>query len=328
MRRLFALALVAMCPAMPAGQMPQSHQDEAAVIEQLRTTMRFESDGTGRRETYMRVRAQSEAGVQQLGQVVLGYNAATERLDIPFVRVRKADGSVVETPSQSVQDLSSPVQRIAPVYTDFRQKHVTVQSLRPGDTLEVRVVTTIHTALAPGQFWAEHAFNDGPIVLDEQLEIDVPASRKIILKLRPGFDPVVKEADGRRTYRWSHAHTVREEEKVNGKDGKPQPKPSDEPERAPVRLTTFTDWSEVGSWFAGLERAARNPGPEIQDKARQLTAGRKTDLEKLESLYDFVSKNFRYVSLSWARDDTSRAPLPKCSARRMVIAGQTRCSPR
>jgi len=95
------------------------------VIEQSRTSLRFENDGTGRRELYLRIKAQSEAGVQQWGQVVFGYNAATERLEIPLIRVRKADGTLVETPPTSIQDLSSPVERIAPVYTDFRQKHAT-----------------------------------------------------------------------------------------------------------------------------------------------------------------------------------------------------------
>src|SRR5262245_4601664 len=142
----------AQAPAPPA-----SHQDEAFVIEQSRINWRFENDGTARREEYVRVKAQSEAGVQQWGQVVIGYNAANERLDIPFVRVHKPDGTVITTPADAVQDLSGPVQRIAPVYTDFRQKHVTVQSLRPGDTLEASFVTTTHTALAPGQFWGEYA---------------------------------------------------------------------------------------------------------------------------------------------------------------------------
>ena len=62
---------------------------------------------------------------------------------------------VLATPADGVQDLSSPVQQVAPIYTDFRQKHVTVQGLRPGDTLEFSVVTVVHTALAPGQFWTE-----------------------------------------------------------------------------------------------------------------------------------------------------------------------------
>jgi tetratricopeptide (TPR) repeat protein/transglutaminase-like putative cysteine protease len=297
--RLSVLVLAGLCSAPVFGQQPASPQvEEAAVIEQSRTAIRFENDGTGRRETYFRVKAQSEAGVQQWGQVVLGYSAATETLEIPFVRVRKADGTAVDTPPASMQDLSSPVQQIAPVYTDFRQKHVTVQSFRPGDTLEVSVVTTTHTALAAGQFWAEYMFNDQSVVLDEQLDIDVPAARPIILKLQPGFDPVVKEAGGRRRYHWSHAHPVRTEPKPDDKEGKRGRNTADEPVRASVRLTTFADWKDVGAWFAGLERTARKPSPEIQEKARQLVAGRDTDLQKLEALYDFVSKNFRYVSLS------------------------------
>jgi tetratricopeptide (TPR) repeat protein/transglutaminase-like putative cysteine protease len=316
MRRFITLAFAVLAAASPAGQAATAGQstpsgqpatagqqaaspqaEEAAVIEQSRTAIRFENDGTARRETYFRVKAQSEAGVQQWGQVVLGYSAATEKLEIPFVRVRKADGSVVDTPGSTVQDLSSPVQRIAPVYTDFREKHVTVQSFRPGDTLEVNVVTTTHTALAAGHFWTEYTFNDQAIVLDEQLDIDVPATRPLILKVQPGFDPVIKEADGRRKYHWSHAHAVRADPKA-AKDGKSAGKSSPEPVRASVRLTTFSDWKEVGAWFAGLERSARAPSAEVRDKARQLIAGRSTDLEKLEALYDFVSKNFRYVSLS------------------------------
>jgi hypothetical protein len=99
----------------------EDYAQEAVVIEQARTVLRFEQDGTARREIYMRLRAQSEAGVQQWGQLLFGYNSANERPDILFVRVKKPDGTVIATPSDSVQDLSSPVQRVAPVYTDFRQ---------------------------------------------------------------------------------------------------------------------------------------------------------------------------------------------------------------
>ena len=129
-----------------------------------------------------------------MGQLVFGYNSANERADVSFVRVRKPDGTVVQTPADAIQDLSAPVQRIAPTYTDFRQKHVTVQSLRPGDVLEVSVVTTIHTALAPGQFWTEHEFVDGAVVLDEQYQIDVPISKAVTLKVRPASKQLRQDA--------------------------------------------------------------------------------------------------------------------------------------
>ncbi len=287
----FALAQgTAPPPRAPAADYSQ----EAFVIEQARTSCRFETDGTGRREISMRIRTQSEAGVQRWGQVVVGYNAASERIEIPYVRVRKADGSIVTTPADAVQDLSSPVERIAPVYTDFRQKHVTVQSLRPGDTLEFDVVTTIHTALASGHFWMDYDFQDDDIVLDERLEVDVPAGRTLILKTAPGSDPAVSDANGRRVYRWTSSHLQREDEKALAKKNAAR----SEPDPPAVRLTTFQDWAQVGRWYASLEAPSKRPTPEIQEKARDLTKDRRTDLEKAEALYDFVATNFRYVSLS------------------------------
>jgi tetratricopeptide (TPR) repeat protein/transglutaminase-like putative cysteine protease len=297
-RRVCLLVVLLSCASVALAQTPSksAEGDEGSVIEQSRTVERFEADGTGRRETYVRVKAVSDAGVQQWGQLIIGYNAATEKIDISFVRVKKPDGTVIETPGSAVQDLTSPVQRVAPVYTDFRQKHVTVQSLRPGDTLEFSVVTTRVAALAPGEFWTEYSFNDDAIVLDEQYDIDVPAARRVILKVRPGFDPATKEANGRRVYHWSHSHPVRDDEDTDEKKKKKQP--SDEPEYAAIRLTTFQNWESVGRWFGGMEAASRQPTPEVKAKARELIAGKTTDVQKLEALYDYVSKNFRYVSLS------------------------------
>src|SRR5690348_184355 len=91
----------------------KDYPDESYVIEQSRTLYRFENDGTGRKETIARVRVQSEAGVEQWGQHVFGYNSANEKVEISYVRVRKEDGTVVTTPEDAVQDLTAPVEREA-----------------------------------------------------------------------------------------------------------------------------------------------------------------------------------------------------------------------
>ena len=149
---------------------------------------RFEADGTGRKDTTARIRVQSEAGVQQWGQLQEGYNSANERVEIPYVRVLKEDGTVVKAGDDAVQDLSAPIEREAPVYTDYRQKHITVPGLRPGEVLEYDMVTVIHTPLAAGQFWAEYEFDKNNIDLDETLDVDVPAGRSLKLKCKPGMD--------------------------------------------------------------------------------------------------------------------------------------------
>src|SRR5262252_3921873 len=152
----------------------------------MHSRYRFDADGTGRKETTARIRVQSEAGVQQWGQLQEGYNSANERVEIPYVRVLKADGTMVKAGDDAVQDLSAPVEHEAPVYTDYRQKHVTVPGLRPGETLEYDLITVVHTGLAAGQFWTEYNFDDRNIVLDEQFDVDVPSGRSVKLKNKAG----------------------------------------------------------------------------------------------------------------------------------------------
>ena len=284
-------------PADPAAS-KHDYSQEAFVVEQYRSIYRFESDGTGRKETIARIRVQSEAGVQQWGQLQIGYNSANERVEIAYVRVVKADGSVVKAGDDAVQDLSAPVEHEAPVYTDYRQKHVTVPGLRPGEVLEYDMVTVIHTPLAAGQFWADYDFDKNNIMLDEELDVDVPSDRPLKLKNKPDMDPKISEENRRRIYHWTSSHLEREDDtKDKDKDKKKKKKKVDE-ERPDVQLTTFVSWEQIGLWYAGLEKDRRAPSPEVRAKAAELTKGLDSPLDRVQALYDYVAKNFRYVSLS------------------------------
>lgn len=279
-------------PSPPSPGSTFDYSQEAYVVQKVKTSYTFENDGTGKRELYVRIKVQSEAGVQQLGQVIFGYSSANERVEIPYVRVLKADGTTITAPPDAVQDLSTPVEKEAPMYTDFRQKHITVPGLRPGDTLEYDIQDIIVTPLAPGQFWMEHDFTKNGIVLDEELEVNLPANRKVTLKTAKGSDAKITETSGRRIYSWTSSHL----EKDDNEDATKKRQP--ENEQPDVQMTTFASWEEVGRWYGGLEKDKKQPTEEIRKKAAALTAGKTTDLDKIEALYDFVGPNFRYVSLS------------------------------
>src|ERR1700730_2257612 len=281
---------------------PSKYLEESFVIEQMHSHYRFEADGTGRRETVARIKVQSEAGGQQWGQIQIGYNSANERGEIGYVGGVNADGSVVKAGEDAVQDLTAPVEREAPVYTDYRQKHITVPGLRPGEVLEYDMVTVIHTPLAAGQFWADYEFDKNNIMLDEELDVDVPADRPLKLKNKPGMDPKISEAKGRRIYHWTSSHLEREDdakdkEKDKKKDKKKKKKKADE-ERPDVQLTTFVSWEQIGRWYAGLDKERRAPSREGSAKTDERTKILDMQLDKVQALYDFVAKNFRYVSLS------------------------------
>lgn len=285
--------------AQPAKESDQDYSQEAVVIEKLQTLFRFEKDGTGQREVRLRAKVQSDAGMQGFGQLVFPYSSGNERLEIENVSVYKPDGTVVTASASDVQDLTAPISREAPIYTDLRQKHVTVPGLRPGNVLEYHVIWHLHTPLAPNHFWLDHDFLDkNLIVLDEQLEVNLPQASVVKLKTAPGFEPAIKEQDGRRIYSWKHNNLKREDKDETEESAKKKRSDEEEPKPPQIQITTFQSWSEVGDWYANLERDRIVPDEKIRTKAEELVRGRLNDKDKIEALYLYVARNFRYVSLS------------------------------
>jgi transglutaminase-like putative cysteine protease/tetratricopeptide (TPR) repeat protein len=266
------------------------HTQEAAVFERILNRARFENDGTGVEETEAVVLIQSQAGVEEFGQLVFGYASGIERLDVEYVRVRKPDGQVVVTPEATAQDLAPDVLKEAPMYSDYRQRHISVAGLRPGDTLEYRTVTHIVTPLAAGNFWYAHTFPKGVVVNEDRLEIDVPKAHEVKLKA-PKRAPEIQDSGDRRTYIWVVRGIEPERDKAKDDDAEEETGPD-------VQLTTFTGWKQIAEWYAKLQGERMTIDDSVRKKADELTKGAKTPEEKARRLYDYVALDIRYVSIS------------------------------
>jgi tetratricopeptide (TPR) repeat protein/transglutaminase-like putative cysteine protease len=275
---------------------PADHSQEPFLIEQYYTTARFENDGTSERTLTVRIQVQSDAGVQQLGELIFGYNSANEVMDVHFVRVKKQDGSVVTAAADAVKDMTASVTRDAPEYTDYKEKHVTVPSLHAGDTIEYEIVTRTVTPLAPGNFWFDYAFVKDAVTLDERLDVNLPAGRVRNFTTAPGLQDATEIVGDREIHHWHHANLARPDAAGQARK-KSQPQPSEV--HADVQFTTFTAWAQVAAWYADLEKGRADPTPEIRTKTQELIQGRATELDKIAALYDYVAKNIRYVSLSF-----------------------------
>ena len=311
-------------PPAPAGGPSRNDQvvapdfsQEPFIIERYLLSARFENDGTGERTLSSRIKVQSDAGVQQLGELIFGYNTASEKMDVHFVRVLKPDGSTVTAKPDAIKEMTAAVERDAPEYTDYKETHVTVPSLHTGDIIEYEISTRIITPMAPNQFWFEQNFLDRAIVLDEQLEVNVPQGRALLIqseefsnvtgeevrkvRLAPNSTSQIDEQkspfsttteNGRTIYRWRHSNLVVPSDD-DSSGNKPRAKIPD------VQITTFKNWDEVAQWYSALEKGHADPTPEIRAKAQELTKDRATNLEKMQALYNYVAKNIRYVSLSF-----------------------------
>ena len=269
---------------------PPDLSKEALVFDQYRTRIHMDADGTGTRETTARIRILADAGVKAMAILPFTYSVSFQQLDIAYVRVRKPDGSVVETPDYNVQDMPADVSREAPMYSDIHQKHVAVRGLGVGDTLEYQVTLRILKPEVPGQFWFEYSFEKNVIVLDEQLDLDVAADKTIIVASAE-TKPTTSAADGRKLYHWAASNLTHPDAAVAPKSLKHW-KPS-------VQVTTFTSWEQVGAWYESLQRNSLAVTPAIQNHADTITRGLTSQDAKLRALSNDVALHVHYVGLNF-----------------------------
>lgn len=293
---LSVLLLPSLCLCQSSSRQaasPTQGTEQAFVFEQVATRRTCRSDGTGTSITEVRVRVLSAAGVQALGQLRLGYSAESEQLSIDYVRVRKPSGELVNTPVDKAPEVSLMISKDSPVYTDYREKHISVAALAPGDVLEYKVSTQVVKPMAANQFWLTYRFNHQDEVQAESLIVEAPKSRELKIKSRQPY--ATEETAATRVYTWKSSNVA----KASNKKENDNAATEEEAGKPDVQLSTFQSWQDVAKWYEGLLADRIVASPEVKAKADEITKGAAGNEEKERRLYDFVSKSVRYVSLSF-----------------------------
>ena len=308
------------------------YSQEAAIIEQMSTKIAFDNDGNFTREQTSRVRLQTDTGVKQWGLLTFPFQSATQTVEIDYVRVHKADGTTVPTPPDNVQDLDAEITRTAPFYSDQREKHVAVKGLGKGDILEYAAHWRTTKALIPGQFWFQYNFHHDGVVLDERVEIKVPAERAVKLK-GPQATKTVTTANDSRVYTWTYSEL--QSAKDPGSDQEKQTQTARGLLPPPdIQLSSFQSWEEVGRWYWNLQKDRIEPTPEIRAKAAELTKGMTDEEGKLQALYSFVSTQYRYIGIAFgigryqphAADDVLANNYGDCKDKQTLLASLLQAS--
>jgi len=298
-------------PAAKKTVVADPYAGEPFIVKRLDVVEEMKADGTGSVERTMELKIQSEAAVKEFGVVAVQFASASQKVEIEYARVRKPDGSVLETPVSEAQEQPVGVTVQAPFYSDLKQKQLPIKTLQMGDTLEwkTRVVQT--KAEAPNEFWGQEGFlTEDTVTLQESLELQVPAGMAVNVWTNPkaGCKPVESDAGGEHVYRWEVKNltptTGPEADKKKAELKKKvwtEDQESDDlwGELPSVAWSTFKDWEAVGAWYQKLEADRVVPDQSVKDKVAQLTAGKTSDEEKAKALYEYVATQVRYIGVAF-----------------------------
>ena len=294
----------------PAEKLPEKIQEKnqekpaakstpkiPAEIELFETRIRFETDGSSRKEVHARVKINDELGARQFARLNFEFNRAFEQIEIPLVRITHPNGGVVDVLPGAITDNPNPAVANAPAYQDVRVKSARILGLEPGDSLEYRVITAVsHAPLAP-DFWLDHSFDRSGVVVKQVFDLDLPCSRlkdspdlrRIAMDVTIPADEPQQTASDRCVFRWHVSLPASSAERNADKS-------SDANQRSDVTLSSFVAWEVFLERFAQLFHVAEAPQT-VSDKALALTATLGKPQDKLEALYRFVSEKVATIDL-------------------------------
>ncbi len=179
----------------------------------------------------------------------------------------------------------------APMYSDLHIKQVPVTNLNPGDTLMYQSKIDQFQPEVPNQFWLATNFFKAGIVLEQHIEIRVPASKHVQVQ-SADVQPTIRHEGNVTVYDWKTSHLHPEPSDRKSLALKADEKPS-------IQLTTFENWQQVGDWYRILQSSRVAVTPAIQQKEQELTKGLTTDDAKQRAIYAYVATQFRYIGLSF-----------------------------
>jgi tetratricopeptide (TPR) repeat protein len=296
---------------MAQKSVPDTYAGESMVLEHADVVYAMNADGTGYMQKTVVVKLQSAAALQQLGIIGMEFAANSQRAEFHYVRVRRPDGSLTETPVADAIEEPLQVTVQAPFYSDLKVAQIPVKNLQVGDTLEWegRVVTT--KPEAPNEFWGTETFvTEGSVVREQSMELRVPAATAVTVWTNPALGIQVKESKegDEKIYRWESSalkptvgpeadaareakkkHVLTADEELDQEQGK---LPS-------VAWTTFPSWPAVGEWYRRLVANRTTPDDEIKAKVAELTAGKTTEEDKVRAIYGYVSTQIRYIGVAF-----------------------------
>jgi len=280
-------------PAKPSDVLASTKSEEKPVlpfqIQLLETHIRFEANGDSRKEVHTIVKINDLAGARQFSRLGFDYNRAFQQVEIPLVKVTHTNGGTSEILPSAITDVPNPAVQDFPAYHDVRVKSVRILGLQDGDTVEYRVVTTTtNQPLAP-DFWLEHTFDRSGQVLEENYELDLPASRKVQLRVNPETpaNPTQKLGEGnsaRLIHRWIWHDRKQADQPLSLSE-------------TDIVLSTCESWLALSDRLSKVVEPSSKPTHVIWAKAMELTRALQTRKAKLQALYSFVSTQIKTVDL-------------------------------
>ena len=262
--------------------------EAVVLVDAGRTTVH--PDGRAEYLSHVQILLLTWEAIDAYGQIEIPYSEDLEDFELLYGRTILPSGEVVDLDEAGIRISSRAEGGGEEAYSELKTVTLSMPSLRPGAVIDYAFTLAEETPVIEGEFFDQWLFEwYEPVQLSEYV-LDVPAD--IDFRWVVGgrtIEPEIQSGSGRIVY------TFRVEgiEPIEYEIDMPSPLAIN----SHVTASSIASWDDVASWWWNLVREKLAPIDELASLAAEWTEGAATDDERISSLFDFVAREVRYVSL-------------------------------
>ena len=274
---------------------------DEAVVDQ-RSMRVVHEDGTAEVQDETFTKVLTEKGKRNNNTINLGFMTPYSTAEVTLLEVIRPSGEIVlvDVAANSKESIDDSQMEMNIYDPNSKVLRVNIPQLEIGDIVHSVVRSTVTRPFIPGEYAEDFMFEGVGFVRHLALEVRMPSDKplkQVVLRDEiPGTVGATTTTEGNSTvYRW-------EVNKV--------PRMFDEPAMPPYQevlqhlsISTTPDWSVVSRWYWDLSKPHLDAiTPEMKKQVADLTAGAATDMDRIKSVFYFVSKKIRYMGITPEKD--------------------------
>jgi transglutaminase-like putative cysteine protease len=278
--------------------MPALGQDKGYTWLIDRETYVLDADGGWSARVERERKALDAAAARNGGRIDLAYSANQERLEIVEVSTIKADGRRIPVRGDMIIDAAPQVSRDVALYTDMRTRSVVFPDFEAGDSIRYVYRRTPLDRTWPGFSQNIVWFRNVRTLLSERI-FEAPSTVKLEVETHDVAYQVEPLGDRvRRTLTWSNPTPSAVEAGAVSE--------FDWGSRAAV--STYASYAEIGDYYGALHAEAAGSAANLTSLAADIVKGATDRENEARRLYDWVTRNIRYVGVEIGKGKLRPAP--------------------
>ncbi|MCX5850204.1 MAG: DUF3857 domain-containing protein [Deltaproteobacteria bacterium] len=249
----------------------------------------FYADGTSVSRNLNRIKIFNERG-RNFASNSISYREGYQEVKILFANTIKPDGKIVSLDSNDIHDSSEYAGY--EFYTDIKVKRFTMPAVEDGCIIEYAYeIKNLKPFLSFDYFNIFFCQNFFPIE-EDIMEIVLPADIELkYKKFKTTLTPQIISAGNKKRYIFTNTRQkeIIPESRIPSlydKDVFPQ-----------LSFWTLNNWDVISNWYVKLIKEQMKSDSELDNFTKQLVAGKKTEEEKINAIFNFISQNIRYIAV-------------------------------